>query len=376
MTGWRGARARGRKMRVIFVAAVAALVAISAAARPPTHTAKRAATRAVPAPRPIVPDGPVSANFLIRFAAFRESVPPKDSFTAPQSEADLADKPFVLVLPFAEIGKGRDEAQAGWWEYDSDRQTVRIVISEAFWRGFAFDENLTPGVRLSGFNVAKSSALTGRYVGENGFGASRDVEVFHGHSVAVAAPSDEFDAEVGGGALDRVLPMSTAEARRELPGAIVKVSGRLHAFKPNRVTICGDDIHGATIDAPEDVFTRDCVFQASFERVAVEAADGRVITEWASPARGDSVWVRKASDEDIAQYYPDRAQRLGVSGKATISCTATGSGALEGCRVVSEDPADQGFGTAALKMSRLYRVPAGDGGKTVTVPIDFGIPHE
>jgi protein TonB len=51
----------------------------------------------------------------------------------------------------------------------------------------------------------------------------------------------------------------------------------------------------------------------------------------------------------MARYYPDRAQRMEVSGKATISCTVTAKGTLESCSVVSENPADMGFGDAALK---------------------------
>jgi TonB family protein len=356
----------------MFIAALGTLVAMDASARAPAKRAGEDASVA-PLPRPAVPYGPLSADFLISYAAFRESARAKDSFTAPTSEADLIDKPFLLVLPFAEIGKGRDEAQAGWWEYDPDRQTVRIVVTEAMWSGSIFGDDLLAQDTLSGFNVAKSSALTHRYVGENGFGATRNVDVFHGHSVAVVAPAETFRAEVGT-PLDRVVSMTAEDARQELPGAVVKVSGRLRAFKPNRVATCGNDVHGATIDAPEDVFSRDCVFQASFERVTVEARDGRVITEWSRSPTGETAWTSKASVEDIAQYYPDRAQRLGISGNATISCTSTDAGVLENCHVVSESPADQGFGAAALKMSGLYRVQAGDQGKTVTATIDFGIP--
>ena len=88
-------------------------------------------------------------------------------------------------------------------------------------------------------------------------------------------------------------------------------------------------------------------------------------------------WVRRPSGEDLARYFPDRASRNSISGRATINCQVTASGGLEGCSVVSEDPADYGFGEAALRMSRLFRmrpqsrdgVPVG--GASVRIPITF-----
>jgi len=83
----------------------------------------------------------------------------------------------------------------------------------------------------------------------------------------------------------------------------------------------------------------------------------------------------------MARYYPDRAQRMEVNGRATISCTVTAKGALQGCTVVSENPADYGFGEAALRLSRLFRMKPKtldgspvDGG-AITVPIVFQVPQ-
>lgn len=93
-------------------------------------------------------------------------------------------------------------------------------------------------------------------------------------------------------------------------------------------------------------------------------------------------WVRRPSAEDLAQYYPDRAQRLGVAGSASLSCSVTAQGTLTECSVGSEDPADQGFGTAALKMTRLFKMrpmtrdgqPVG--GAKINIPIRFQLPKE
>jgi protein TonB len=88
-------------------------------------------------------------------------------------------------------------------------------------------------------------------------------------------------------------------------------------------------------------------------------------------------WARRPTDDDIRQYYPDRATRTETSGSATLSCTVRANGTLEDCTIVSETPADYGFGGAALKLARIYRMrpKTADGasveGGTVRVPITF-----
>lgn len=91
-------------------------------------------------------------------------------------------------------------------------------------------------------------------------------------------------------------------------------------------------------------------------------------------------WSRKPNGDDMARYYPDRAQRLEIEGKATIRCTVTAKGLLQGCEVLSESPADAGFGDAALKLSKLFKMKPKtqdgapvDGGE-VTIPIVFNLP--
>ncbi|WP_091742895.1 energy transducer TonB [Phenylobacterium immobile] len=88
-------------------------------------------------------------------------------------------------------------------------------------------------------------------------------------------------------------------------------------------------------------------------------------------------WQRRPTAEETQRYYPERASRMNVSGSATLSCTVNARGGLENCSVVSETPADQDFGGAALRMSRLFRMrpQTRDGspvaGGLVRVPIRF-----
>ena len=87
------------------------------------------------------------------------------------------------------------------------------------------------------------------------------------------------------------------------------------------------------------------------------------------------------SDPSPMRYYPERAQRMEVNGDTVLDCNVTVEGRLDDCRVVSEAPTGYGFGEAALKVSRLWRMkPARDAGGhaipggRITIPLNWRVP--
>lgn len=92
-------------------------------------------------------------------------------------------------------------------------------------------------------------------------------------------------------------------------------------------------------------------------------------------------WLSMPSARELSRAYPSRAERLGISGSATLSCTVSAQGKLNACQVVAETPAGEGFGAAALKLSTAFRMTPRtvDGqaveGAQIRIPLLFNTPE-
>jgi len=87
-------------------------------------------------------------------------------------------------------------------------------------------------------------------------------------------------------------------------------------------------------------------------------------------------WLERPDSARISLLYPVQAFRQGLSGQAILDCIVDAEGRLA-CLILSEEPAGQGFGEAAIRASRLFRMApeTRDGRRTaggrVRIPIRF-----
>ena len=87
------------------------------------------------------------------------------------------------------------------------------------------------------------------------------------------------------------------------------------------------------------------------------------------------IWVKPP--QPTASDYPQDALDAGVSGVASVTCTAEPSGRVSGCMVIAENPSQYGFGEAAIDIvSRGRLTPFSPEHEpvefTVRVPFNLG----
>lgn len=86
-------------------------------------------------------------------------------------------------------------------------------------------------------------------------------------------------------------------------------------------------------------------------------------------------WFLQAAQMDAP---PPRLS--GPEGAVVLVCSVTARGKMVDCLVDSEEPAGQGFGAAALEMSKEFKLKARGpgastmGGGTIRIPIKFKLP--
>jgi TonB family protein len=90
------------------------------------------------------------------------------------------------------------------------------------------------------------------------------------------------------------------------------------------------------------------------------------------------MWISAPAPADIADLYPDRAQRMEKAGEATVSCAIQATGRLGDCAILDESPPGWDFGYAAIKIATYrYRISTVDKhgkdivGRRMILPVTF-----
>jgi TonB family protein len=105
---------------------------------------------------------------------------------------------------------------------------------------------------------------------------------------------------------------------------------------------------------------------------AEPGATGPALPDPGPPTVSNPHWLQ--TPRDLARYYPMVALRREMEGAVQLDCLVTTTGALQ-CTVVSETPANWGFGAAAIRIAQDYRmVPATRDGAPIEARYRMRVP--
>jgi len=86
------------------------------------------------------------------------------------------------------------------------------------------------------------------------------------------------------------------------------------------------------------------------------------------------VWQRTPTLDDVRRVYPPTAFAKGIAGGAMIGCDVAPDGGLLHCKAYAEEPANMGFGDAAVNLAAYFRLQPGTFEQTLPIPGRIAMP--
>ena len=251
-----------------------------------------------------VDPAPVQEAELLAAVSARMSQKSGDVFSSANPIKSIAGRSFRVSLPLFQAGPGDDNTagllkfdhMAGFWDYDSARQVLKLSASEG--RGLTdidlaleADKSGPAPHGINGFSVFYSVRNSGNYAASNAFGARATIYAYRAHNVVIAYPRRTSDDQIGlpgdrqslGFQYDADIPMDGAKARQLVKGLRFVVEGRVSTFANGENVYCEEDAGDPTMANRIDLSTQYCLIAAEFDRVSFQGDDGSVLREWKRP---------------------------------------------------------------------------------------------
>jgi TonB family protein len=149
--------------------------------------------------------------------------------------------------------------------------------------------------------------------------------------------------------------------RRSLHGALVGCSLDSESpggqgFGEAALTIAALSADDPAIDAPADQVWTPRVVTFTFRLTPLSIEPNVLLAHAIAPIAWFGDKPCKEASCPALDYYPARAARLGVAGKAVLDCLIQPDGSMTDCEVAAEDPPGFEFGRAALRLSAQFHV--------------------
>jgi hypothetical protein len=100
-----------------------------------------------------------------------------------------------------------------------------------------------------------------------------------------------------------------------------------------------------------------------------------------TPSIGKPAWAVLPTAEELTDAIPPQAIAAGVAtARVVLDCIVVAEGRLDGCKILSEEPKDLGFGASTLNLSKSFQLTiwTDDGlpsvGGRVRIPVRYNVP--